>query len=121
MAAVTSRRLAASSLVEVIVAAAILVLILGMGLGVCARLALTGPNRMRVQSQLVLRQVAAETIRTRAWRTQTTIVDEFEVEQEVLAYGNLPHLLELRLTARVGEKTMAQFQQLVYAHPDVTP
>jgi hypothetical protein len=113
-------RLAASSLLEVTVATAILVLVFGLVLGSLARLAYTGPRQLALRGQLLLAHQAAETIRQRAWHARTWRQDGLDIDQEILPDSTTPHLLTLRLTATAQGRPVARLHQLVYALADST-
>jgi hypothetical protein len=121
MAALSVRRLPASSLLEVTVAAAILVLVFSLALGSLARLALTGPSQLQLRGQQLVGRVAAETIRQRDWRTETWREGKVDLNREVRPDPAAPHLLHLRITATVREREIAHLQQLVYDASSTSP
>ena len=110
-------RLPASSLVEVTVATAILVLVLGLALGSFARLSLTGPRQLQLRGQQLVAHLAAETVRQQAWHASSRREGIIDLEQEVSPYPRVPHLWQLRITAAVRGREIARLQQLVYAPP----
>jgi hypothetical protein len=112
------RRLPASSLLEVTVATAILVLVFGLALGSLARLTLTGPRQLELRGRQLVVYYAAETIRQRAWHARSWYEDGLAIEQEVTPSPTTPHLLTLRLRASAQGKTVSQLQQLVYDAPE---
>lgn len=112
------RRLPASSLLEVTVATAILVLVFGLALGSLARLTLTGPRQLELRGRQLVTHLAAETIRQRAWHARFWREDGLDIEQEVTPNPTMPRLLTLRLTASAQGRLVAQFQQLVYDAPE---
>ena|GEM_PF-6718243 len=121
MAALTPRRLPASTLVEVTVAAAILVVVFGLALGSLARLSVSGPQQLQLRGQQLAVRVAAETVRTRAWRDYRWHEGTIELSREVDFDPEEPHLLTLRITATAGGRQLAHLQQLVYAPPVPAP
>lgn len=116
----TLRRLPASSLLEVTVATAILVLVFGLALGSLARLTLTGPRQLELRGRQLVAHLAAETIRQRAWHARFWREDGLDIEQEVTPSPTTPRLLTLRLTASAQGRPIARFQQLVYDVPEST-
>ena len=116
------RRLPASSLLEVTMATAILVLVFGLALGSLSRLALTGPRQLELRGQLLLAHQAAETSRQHAWHARTWRQEGLDLEQEVIPDPVAPHLLTLRLTATAQGRPVARLQQLIYVPADsLTP
>jgi hypothetical protein len=114
------RRLPASSLLEITVATAILVLVFGLALGSLARLTLTGPRQLELRGRQLVTYLAAETIRERAWHARFWHEDGLDIEQEVTPSPTAPHLLTLRLTASAQGRPIAHFNQLVYDAPAPT-
>ncbi|MBO0361132.1 hypothetical protein J0X19_24450 [Hymenobacter sp. BT186] len=114
-------KVAASSLVEITVAAIILVLVFTLSLAVCARLVHYGPSQRQVKYQQVVQQAAAATIRTHSWHSRTTQVGTITLEQEVHPYRGNRHLLQLRVQAIERDKVMASCQQLVYSPSPYAP
>lgn len=114
MVAVNAKRIRASSLVEVTVAAVILVVIFSLALAICARLALSGPNRHKLQAQQLVHREAMETIRTKVWHARTRAVGPIDLEQQVSAYRNNRELLNLRIEARQNGHLLASYQELIY-------
>lgn len=117
MAALTARRLPASSLIEVTVASVILVIVFSLALASLARLAKSGPGQLQLRSQLLVGRVAAETIRQRTWQPRSWRESGVELTREVHRYPEAPNLVNLRITAVVGGREMARLQQLIYAPP----
>jgi hypothetical protein len=111
------RRLPASSLLEVTVATAILVLVFGLALGSLARLTLTGPRQLELRGRQLVAHYAAETSRQRAWHARSWEEEGLVIEQEVIPSPTIPHLLTLRLTASAHGQQVTQLQQLVYDTP----
>ena len=112
-----TRRLSASSLVEVTIASVILVVMLSLTLASLARLAQSGPSQLQLRSQLLVGRVAAETIRQRTWQARSWREGNVELSQEVHISSEAPYLVNLRITAVVGGREMAHLQQLIYAPP----
>lgn len=117
MATLVPRRLKASSLLEVTVATAILVLVFGLALGSLTRLTLTGPRQLQLRGQQLVAHVAAETIRQQAWYARTWQEGGLEITREVPPSLAAPRLLTLRITASAADKPVARLQQLVYVSP----
>jgi hypothetical protein len=113
-------RLPASSLLEVTIATAILVLVFGLALGSLARLTLTGPRQLELRARLLLAHEAAETIRQRTWYARRWQQDGLEIEREVVPDPASSQLISLRLTATTQGRQVAKFRQLIYALPDST-
>jgi hypothetical protein len=110
----STHRLPASSLLEVTVATAILVLVFGLALGSLVRLTLTGPRQLELRGRQLVAHLAAETIRQRAWHARFWHREGLDIEQEISANSTVPHLLTLRLTASAQGRPVVRFQQLVY-------
>ena len=117
MASLASRRLAASSLVEVTVASVILVLVFSLAMASLARLAISGPQQLQLRAQQLVARVAAETIRNRTWQSRTWHEGAVEIERVVSTAPQAPNLINLRITAVVRGHEIARLQQLVYAPP----
>lgn len=114
MGTLVQQRLPASSLVEVTVASVILVLMLGLALGSMARLAVTGPQHLRVRAQQLVARVATETIREHHWQTQAWQEGALGIVRDVRPYPQVPYLYELRVVASAHEHEVAHYQQLIY-------
>jgi hypothetical protein len=122
MAALTPRRLLASSLVEVTVASVILVLVFGLALASLTRLASSGPQQLQLRGQQLVARAAAETIRRREWQARTWREGVVDLSQEVLPTPESPGLFNLRITATVRGREIARLHQLIYAPaPPTTP
>jgi len=117
MAALTVRRLSASSLVEVTVASVVLVVVFSLALASLARLAVSGPRQLQVRGQQLVGRVAAETIRHRQWQAREWREAGLNLEQTIQRYPEAPYLVNLRITAGAGGHEIARWQQLVYAPP----
>jgi ABC-type amino acid transport system permease subunit len=109
------KRLPASSLVEVTVAAAILVLVFGLALGVCARLVRHGPGPQQLQARQLVQERAAQTIRAQQWQNRTDKVGHILIEQTITPALNRPHLYQLHVVALVQDSVIASHQALVYS------
>ena len=112
-----SQRLPASSLVEVTVAAAILVIVFGLALAVYARLLHQGPAPRQLRARQLVQDRATRTIRARQWLNQTEEVGPILLEQTITPALNRPHLYQLRVDALVQDSVLATYQELVYAPP----
>jgi len=121
MATIKRLRLRASSLVEVTVAVTILVLVFGLALMSFANLARTGPSITRLRAEQLTQQLAAETLRTHLWLNQATERGGFTLTQTITPFPSNPELIELEITARIGERDYSRYRQLVYAPKLPTP
>lgn len=117
------KRIPASSIVEITVAAVILVLVFSLALAICARLAQHGPSQRQQRGQQLVQELAATTLRSRAWHDQTTVVGSFTLERVVAPYQRgQPSLLHLQVRALDQEqKVLAQYQQVIYVPVDHAP
>jgi len=115
------KRLSASSLVEITVAAVILVLVFTLALTICAQLGQHHPAQRQLRGQQLVQQLAATTIRTHAWYAKTTMVGPITLERIVSPYQGKPHLLQLQIQAMEQDEIIAHYQEVIYVPPSPTP
>jgi hypothetical protein len=116
-----AKRLPASSLVEVTVAAAILVIVFGLALAVCGRLLRQGPSPRQLYAWQLAQALATQTIRRGEWIQKTVDAGELLLEQRVQRYQSRPYLYQLQVQALAQDSVLATYQELVYAPPADAP
>ena len=108
------KRLPASSLVEVTVAAVILVIVFSLALAVCARLVRQGPGPRQLMVRQLVQERAARTIRSHKIQSSSETVGDISLEQTLTPVTNHAHLYRLQVEARLQDSVLTTYQELVY-------
>lgn len=112
------KRLTASSLIEVAVAASIIVLVFSLALAVCVRLVRQGPGSRQLYYRQLVQELATTTIRTRAWHAKSVVKGNVLLESTTSPYLGNKRILHLHVTALEQDKVIAQYHELIYTDED---
>jgi hypothetical protein len=111
--------LAASSMVEVVVATVILMLVFGMGLGICLSLTKHTAGLPVLKAQQAVQDYTLETICNHAYFDQTRELEDARLQRKIIP--QLPNrqllLLEIRYIS-ASDSTLCLRKQLIYAPAD---
>lgn len=113
-----TRRIHASSLLEVVISMVIIVVVFGLAMMIIANIAKGSLSTKKIHAQAILKNVLADEERQRDLTSKIIIIDSVRVEQEVKSYVS-PGLMEVQLTAydSNGEK-MAELRKIVISNDE---
>jgi hypothetical protein len=108
------RRLRASSLMEAVIAMVIMILVFGIAMMIYINVTRLSLSVRKVRAQAILQDLLYQAAKDRHRDDRVIQVDEFQVEQKVSPFRDLPGLIRIELTA-FGENRLqlAQIQQII--------
>lgn len=114
--ALLSKKLRASSLVEVTVGMVLISLVIGFALMIYANVARSAPPLTKLKYQLVLREFAQQTVQQQTFFDETQHHETVTIQKAVLPYPDEPGAWLIELQA-IGpdQSVLATYQMITYA------
>ncbi|KAA8476142.1 hypothetical protein BDE36_2602 [Arcticibacter tournemirensis] len=113
MAKLKDRKLAASTLIEVLIAMVIIVAVFGMAMGIYTNVTQSGYSISTTQSQQQMQTIIGESISNRDWQDQEVIEDSIRYRKTVSAWPGYDDLVLIEVRANQNGKEMGRLRQVV--------
>ena len=109
---ILTRRVRASSLLEVIISMVIIVVVFGLAMMMMANITRGSLSTKKIHAQAILKSMLMNGEGQKEWVSKTAIIDSVTVEQDVKPYNT--GLLEVHLTAYdMNNEKMAELRKIV--------
>ena len=92
-------KVAASTILEVIIAMVIIILVFGIAMMIYANVLRMSLSVKKIQAQAVLKEILFSAEKTNSYTSQSVTIGDFRVEEEVKSFGGDTTLREIHLTA----------------------
>ena len=113
--AVLTKKMSASSLVEVTVGMVLISMVIGFALMIFTNVSLSATNLSKLHYQLVLQNIAQETIRDQTFYNETQQDEVVTIQKTVHQHPNAEGAWLIELEAiRADQVTVATYQTIVY-------
>ena len=112
---IATQKLEASTLVEVLVSMAIVIIAFGLGLSIYFTVLNSDRNRMELEASLLINEIIAESTAQQLWLNETIKLDYLTIEKTLTPYeGMRDRLQTLTVTAYNKQgRVIAQCKELV--------
>ena len=110
-----TKRVASSSLIEVITSLLIITMILGIAMMIYLNIQRSGAYASKFKSEMILSEVFQETLRKSHYESRELVVGDVAVFVDVQAYAGNAEVMSVKLEARdANGKLIAEQKHLVY-------
>ncbi len=101
----------ASTILEVVVSMVIIILVFGIAMMIYANVVRMSLSVKKIKAQAILQQTLLQAEQTNDRSTQSLMIDEFRIEQEIKPYGNLA---DIHLTAYdANQEKIAEVEKII--------
>ncbi|MES2113016.1 MAG: hypothetical protein V4577_29975 [Bacteroidota bacterium] len=107
----------ASTILEVVVSMVIIVVVFGIAMMIYSNVVRSSPSAKKLKAELILQETMIKLQQQPDSTAQSTIVDDFKIEQKIEPYNGNPALLKIGLTAfDQNQQKVAELQKVIIAH-----
>lgn len=107
----------ASTILEVVVSMVIIVVVFGITMMIYSNVMRYSPSAKKLKAELILQETMIKLQQQPGSVVESTIIDDFKIEQKTEPYGGNPALLKILLTAfDQNQQKVAELQKVILAH-----
>ena len=113
MAGIGSRKLRASTLVEVLIAMVIIMAVFVTGIAIYTNVTQSGFSTSRLKAQQEMQKIINESISLKDWEAQELDADSILYKKTVSSYAGYPDLLLIEVKAVQNGRELGELRQIV--------
>lgn len=107
-------KVAASTILEVVIAMVIIILVFGIAMMIYTNVLRMSLSAKKIQAQAILQETLFNAEKTNNYASQSTIIGDFRIEEEVKSFGGDTTLKEIHLTAFDGnQQQITELQKVI--------
>ncbi|MDB5146207.1 MAG: hypothetical protein JWQ57_227 [Mucilaginibacter sp.] len=107
-------KIRASTILEVVVSMVIIILVFGIAMMIYTNVLRLSLSAKKIKAQAILQEIVLKSEQTKNLSTQSFIIDDFRVEQEIKPYLDDTLLNEIHVTAYDGnQEKITELQKVI--------